>query len=312
MNDMTHINKERFIYKEPTKTAMERRLIPQGQGGFTIYLPKKWVEKKALKAGDTVNITETDTALIVGSPVKERKEITLIITSDNKKDLRHLLTHIYRRGFDVINVKNLTPQLLKDVRKEVRDVLLGFEVTEKNDEYVKIENISEPTEQKYDILIRRIFLIIKETQQQTNFKEIDELRNNIDKYILFCRRLLTKEKYERNIALEWEMLTFLMHFQHGYYYLHKYAKENKVKFNKDINDLLKELEKYFDHYYNAYFKKDIKHIHKLWSHQPQYAACYKALEKSKGKQTIILSHIREIFRLIQIGASPILSSLIQS
>jgi hypothetical protein len=44
----------------------------------------------------------------------------------------------------------------------------------------------------------------------------------------------------------------------------------------------------------------------------QFGECIKYLESSSGKNTVIYSYIREIFRMIQIGASPILSELIES
>ncbi|MFH1500763.1 MAG: hypothetical protein ABIE22_02350 [archaeon] len=299
----------------------ERKLIRQGGGGFTIYLPKKWVNKKNLKEGDVVKVTETDTALIIGAEVKEKQEITLTLNDENRQDIYPLLTHVYRKGFNRIKIQGISASDLKKVKQIVNDLLLGFEITEIKKDYCKIENISEPSEGKYETILRKVFLLITETQDaiQEEFskskydpKEIQELRNHSDKFILFCRRLLVKEKHEANITLEWELLTFLMHIQHAYYYLYKYAADNKIKIDKKTISYLDELKNYFEFYSDAYFNKNIKAIHKInnLKEKYQFGSCLASIEKSKGKNSVVYSYIRELFRLMQIGASPILSSII--
>nr|MCK4929756.1 hypothetical protein [Nanoarchaeota archaeon] len=304
---------------------MKRKLIKQGGGGFTVYLPKKWADKKGLKPGDQIDIKETGTALTIDTAVKEKKETTIEITEENKKDLKILLTHLYRRGFDTITIRNIDESLLNIVKEVTTKILLGFEITEKDENKCKIENISEPTEEKYDVMVRRIFLIIKETQRIVNtdfknnkfnsIKEIQEFRDQQDKYVLFCRRILTKERFKiENPSLDWELLTFIMHIEHAYYYLYLYASKSSLRQNKKIIELLERLEEYFQLYYNAYYKKDIKSIHKInqLRQEYQFGKCYQYLEQAKLKDTVILSHIRELFRLIQIGTSPILSEYFEA
>ena len=319
---MTHIIIERFIYKQDILFAMERKLIVQGKGGYTIYLPKKWVDKKKLKAGDTINIVEKDTSLIVGSAVKGKKQAVVELTNENKRDIGPILTHLYRRGFDSITVKGIDAKSLKEV-KETTSNLLGFELTEKDDSYCTLENISEPTEAKYDAMLRRVFLIIKETQnimlndfENGLFKsmaEINDFRKQQDKFILFCRRILVKEKYEKDPMLEWELLTFLMHIEHAYYYLYKYCFEKKPEKDKNINEILRSLGSYLEMFYNSYFKKELKSVHKINNLKKdfQFGRCIALLEKSKGKNSVVMSYIRELFRLIQVGTSPVLSGLFE-
>ena len=303
---------------------MKRKVIKQGGGGFTVYLPKKWADKKGLKPGDQIDIKETGTALTLDTEVKERKQTSIEITEENRADIKNILTHLYRRGFDIIIITNTDKELQDEIKAITNNILLGFEITEKQEKSCKIENISEPTEEKYDVLLRRVFLIIKETQRIVNndfennkfrsMKEIEEFRDQQDRYILFCRRILTRERFEiENPSLEWELLTFLMHIEHAYYYLYQYASKNQLKKNKNILELLEHLEEYFQLYYNAYYKKDIRSIHKInqLRNKYQFGKCYQYLEQSKSNDTIALSYIRELFRLIQIGTSPILSEYLE-
>jgi phosphate uptake regulator len=302
---------------------MERKLIKQGGGGYTIYLPKQWVEKKKLKQGDTINVDESEHSLIIGSEVKERKEITLEMSDKNEKDIQNILTHLYRKGFNKIIVKTSKKDLIKEIKKITNKLLLGFEVTDIKENGCIIENISEPEGGKYEVILKKVFLIISETQTTatedfskgkfSNFNELEEMKNNCDKFILFCRRLLIKEKYQKSINFEWELLTFLMHIEHTYYYMYKYAFENKLKPEKE-HILLKNLEDYFALMENAYYKKDIDSIHKINSLKNEFpfGKCLKQIETSKGKNAVVYSFIRELFRLIQTGTSPILGEIFEN
>jgi|FLOH01.1.fsa_nt_gi phosphate uptake regulator len=300
---------------------MERKLIKQGGGGFTIYLPKKWIDKKGLKEGQNITILERDTNLIIGSSVKEKKTIHIDMNKQNRDNIRTMLTHIYRKGFDTITIRNIDDELVQKIQLIARERLLGFELIERDEKNCILENISEPTEEKYGALLRRCFLIIKETfnliekDLETNefkrLKEIEDFMKQQEKYILFCRRITMKEKYEQDPIINWELLTFIMHIEHTLYYLYKYASTAKIVKEKDTIEIFKSLKQYFELYYEAFFKKDINYVHQIHALKDEYqfGKCFELIKNSKNP--VINSFIREIFRLIQIGTSPILSGLFE-
>lgn len=303
---------------------MERKLIKQGLGGYTVYLPKKWIDKKGLKAGDLISISETDTGLSIGSHKKEKREICITLDEETRKNLSTIVTHIYRRGYDIISFRDVDADAFPSIKKLANDLLLGFEVTQRDATSCRIENLSEPTEEKFDVMLRRIFLIIKETHALVvsdlkrgtyeSAKDIDELRRQQDKFILFCRRVLSKERYDKNPMIAWELLTFLMHIEHAYHYLHKYCQASMTKADEDMLDLLESAGDYFGYYYDAYFKRDLTCIHKInnLKSRYQFGICVSLMSEKQGTATGALSYIRDIFRLIQIGASPILSGLFEN
>jgi phosphate uptake regulator len=303
---------------------MERKLIQQGGGGYTIYLPKHWVEKKGLERGAKVQIAETETSLVISSSVAQKQAITIKVTPENKRDLRNILTHLYRRGFDSITFTGADEQLAGEIERVTADLLLGFEVTEREGGKCRLENLSEPSEDKYELLLKRLFLIIKEVQRllsedvtkggYSHLQEVERLRLQHDKYLLFCRRSLIKERGERSISTQWELLTFLMHICHACYYAYRYAAERKVKPTARIDDLLNEAQQYFDLYYDAFYKRDIAAVHRINVRRDDLllGKCYDYLRESRGNETIVLSHLRELLRLIQIGMSPILSELLEA
>ena len=289
-----------------------------------ISLPSKWIKANKLGKGDEIDLIEDNGKLVVGAEIKEgKKEIEIELNEENKQDIGNLLTHIYRRGFDRVVLKGQHKGILRELREVVESLLLGFEITSVGKDKLVIENISEPTEQKYDIMFKKTFQIIKETQEMIkedyeknkfqNFQDITDLRKQQDRFILFCRRLLSKRNTGKNQALHWELLIFLMHIQHRYWYLYQYLSKNKIEKSKQVKELLDVLIHYFNLYENAYFEKKISSIHKINKMKKEYymGKCLKALEKSRGKESVILAYIREIFRIMQIGTSPILSEILE-
>lgn len=298
---------------------MQRKLIKQGIGGLTLYVPKKWADKKGLKEGDLVEITEADQALIISSADYEKKEAVVDLQKINPS-LRVTLTHLYRRGYDRMVFTHIDKNQIKEVKQITNKLLLGFEVTEFSEEACVVDGVSEPTEQKYDMLLRRIFLLIKQTQQLVhsdiktgayeNESEIDEFVTQQEKYILFCRRILNKELYEKNPVLEWELLTFLLHIEHAYKYAYIQAKKRNIKNSTAIEKILGELELMFLKYYEAFYKKDESIFHEITKKKEEYfSQCYTVMEKG-GDVAVLASHFRELFRLMQIGGSPIVSIIV--
>lgn len=302
---------------------MKRKLIKQGLGGYTIYLPKKWVDRKGLKEGQEVNVIETDSGLVVGSDARGKKKITLRLNSEEKENLRPLLTHLYRKGFDTIVLGDIDEKLLDKIKKLVKNLLLGFEIVEKTETSVTIKNISEPEAEKYDMMLRRIFLIIQETIEiliksfeDNEFKrkrEVEELRDSLDSYVLFCRRVIIQEKFERDSLLDWELLTFLMHIEHAMHYLYDYVQQNRIKKDEKLIHFVRSLKDYFGLYYDAFYKEDMKYIHRIISQKTKFhfGEIINLLEKSAKSNAVVLSYLKEIYRLIQIGSSPVLSRLIE-
>lgn len=321
--NINNINHRNAYISRKSGYFMKRKLIRQGLGGYTIYLPKKWIDRKGLKEGEEVNIVETESGLVVGSDARGKKKITLNLDSDEKENIKPILTHLYRKGFDTIILSDIDDKLLTRIKKIVKDLLLGFEITEKTEDSVTIKNISEPEAEKYDMMLRRIFLIIQENidiltkdfdeNKFRRWKEIEELRDSLDSYVLFCRRVIIQEKFERDSLLEWELLTFLTHIEHTIYYLYDYAHSNKIKKDEKLNQFVRDLKDYFNLYYDSFYKEDIKSIHKIISSRTKFHSgdIISLLEKSSKSNSVILSYLREIYRLIQIGTSPILSKLVE-
>ena len=299
---------------------MRRKIVKQGAATLMISLPSKWAQKNKLKKGDEVEVEEKQDELVINAKnsTSEKKHIIIRINDENRVDIKNILTHAYRRGFDKIIIEGTDKELLKEIRKIVNNLLLGFELIEKEPNKCAIENISEPIEQKYEVMLKKVFMNIKETQDETinaikegkfNLDEAKETKDLHDKFILFCRRLLSKQNGNN---LEWELLTFLMHIQHVYYYLYEYAAHNKIKGTKNMIEMLEKTKDYFLLFEDAYYNQNIESVHKINQLKKAYhfGKCIELIEKAKGKEAVVYCYIKESFRLIQIGMSPVLSKIL--
>jgi len=288
-----------------------------------ISLPSKWIKANKLDKGSEISLEEQNGKLVIGAEIREKKEISIKLDGDKKKELRNILTHAYRKGFDKITILGNANDCLKQIKSVINDMLLGFEITDISKDKVIIENISEPSSQKYDVMLKKCFQVIEETQDLviadfeankfSNLEDIADLRKQHDRFGLFCRRLLVRGETSRNPITQWELHTFLTHIEHRYQYLYEYAAKNKIEKNKEILSLLRDSKEYFKLFKEASDNLDISIVNKINLLRSEYyfGRCLKALEKAKGRDCVLLSYIREIFRIMQIATSPILAELLE-
>jgi hypothetical protein len=301
---------------------MQRKLIPQGKGGLTIYLPRAWLAERRLGAGDEVMITESAGALSIHSEKEGSRAIEIDITAENRHDLRPLLTHLYRTGFDRITVRYTKADVLAEARDLTNRLLLGFEVTAKDDGRLVLENISEPASAQYEVLERRIFLLIKELHKTAHdglasghyapTAEVRDMLDQGDRCTLFCRRLLAKGKYLSTVELEWELLTLWSMLAHTLGYLFDYASKRQLQANEQILDYVRVLGAQLDLLSNAYFKEDLRSLHAINAQKRKYqfGSILESIEHSEGGESVLLAYVRELFRLLQFATSPVLSQIV--
>ena len=303
---------------------MKRKVVRLGPSTLVLSLPSQWVQQHSIAQGDELEVEESAEGLRIwaGHQRPQKKSVTLSLSNYTKDDVQAVLTHLYRMGTPSIRLEDIPPSLISYISSIVHDLLLGFEITESHDNVCVLDSVSEPSDEKFESLLRRVFLIIKETHTtlqkscETNtfdkFADIAELRKQHDRFVMFCKRVIVRSG--KNQILHWELLTFLMHIEHSYYYLYEYLSEHKLRKNLASLELLSKLADYYDLLYEAYFKKDIKLLNKINSMKKAYhmETLLNGLEKSRSAETVVLSFIRELFRLVQICTSPILAMALLS
>ncbi len=247
---------------------MKRKLIKQGGSGLTLYIPKNWLDERGLKPGDEVNVDESGDYLLVSAEVKKENTIVLNLDGHELESDVYIpaLTHVYRLGYDKIEVNSNNSKIIHAIEENVIPLLIGFEIVTKDKNLIVLENISEPSDDKFLTMLRRIFLIIDEMGEQVvckienpRFKSrMPELKKQIHKLCIFCKRNLTKKIHTtHNPLVYWEMITYLLAIGHAYHYLYEYLRKNqkKMKIGGGIKDYLTATNEYFDMLYDAHYEK---------------------------------------------------------
>ena len=70
----------------------------------------------------------------------QKKIADITITDKNKNDIKIILTHLYRKGVDKIQLKNVDENIIREIKDDTTKLLLGFEMTEQSEKSCTIEN----------------------------------------------------------------------------------------------------------------------------------------------------------------------------
>jgi phosphate uptake regulator len=301
---------------------MKRKIIKLGTSTLVVSLPSKWARKFNITTGNEIDMEENNIGELIlqaKSTIKKKKEIEISFEKEDEKDIYILLISLYRRGYEKITITNITKKKIEEITKITYSMLLGFEIIDKSESSCVLDNIAEPSQQKYSLLVRRIFLTIKETinkiymdfdKKKYDLTALHELKDQNDKFINFCKRTILYGNKENSIS-EWELLSFLLQIEHALFYFYKYMSENKIVPQLDMIKSIEDYSNYFNLLYEGYFTYDLRKLQKITSlrNKYHYGDIIKKIEKKSGKEAVAYSFLKELFRITQISISPIISMI---
>ncbi len=241
---------------------MQRKVIQQGSGGFTIYLPKKWIDNNKIIRGDLVSIREDNNTLTVSLNQKEKtkKQCSLPILNKDKSRLRTIISSAYRRGFDKVILESEENFSFVQINKIINS-LQGYVVTEESKNKVIIENIMNEKFENVDKIIHRFLMTInyfinEVLEKKITSSELEELHLSILKSRDYCQRMIQVNNYEGDKSYEYHNIIMILEkFSSGFYELMKYDIKPSLEI-KEMCTIFKELT-------NTLTKKEIKEAQKL-------------------------------------------------
>ncbi len=185
---------------------MKRKVIQLAGKTSVVSLPQMWVKKFGIKKGDEIELIEKANEIVIkiagDSSVKKAK---INLEGVSRRVSRLILSSLHRRGFDEIEVIGGTKEQIEEINNLVKDVMLGFIVSEQTSKKVLYKNMYQDHETDFENILRRAFLITIKISEETtkkikegNFKDIKgildiEMENN--KLTNFCERILCKSLY---------------------------------------------------------------------------------------------------------------------
>jgi hypothetical protein len=299
---------------------MKRKLVKQGAATLMISLPSKWLKSNHLDKGADVDLEEIDENLVISATkVGIKKEAEIKLSDLTESSIRTLITNTYRKGYDKITVFFDNEKQFQILDNVIRTVLLGFDIVKKEKNKCFVENITEPSSDQFENILNKVFLNISTLFEITNNRfnkgkpeeNFEDVEQRIMQYDNFCRRVISKgllvhEKKE----FFWAFLHLVDHGQREIYHLNKVL--GGFAISEKSKELLKGSEKMFELIKKAYLEKNLQVLSEVHSLEKEliYKKGYALLEKSKGKENIIIYHLIASIRKFFQTNSPLTALII--
>jgi len=297
---------------------MKRKVVRQGAATMMVSLPSKWVKKVHLKKGDEIDIEESNGALTISrEAVAVKKHATVNISSYTESAVRIAIWNAYRTGYDSVLVRFKDEKQYKIIKDVIKNYIVGFDIVKREKDNCMLENISEPSEEQFDVIFRKILynisLLLEITEDRLRNKPVvddyKEVVMKIHQYDNFCRRVITK-RHLPYANLLWTFLVLITHGQREIYYLNKFLDTSSVHFRNF--EFFEKLKRMFDFVQDGYAKKDIVSIEKMHDLQKGNYEYFCKLIQKNGRENVVLYHISAAMRNFYFTGSPLLSLLLES
>lgn len=253
---------------------MKRKVIQLAGKTHVVSLPSKWVQEHHIKKGDDIEVMEEGSKLIIAT----RKGATGGFAKISVGGLGSLTTRVvgalYKAGYDEVEVLFDSIEELKKIQDVVREGFVGFEVIEQGRHFLRCKRISQLEESEFEILIRRLFLIIlsmaRDSLDALQKKDREWLQviitqdKDVNKIADFCRRVLNMKFGFESTGPDYFITEQLENIGDFYKNICKHSLTlSSLSADPELVKIYKEINNYFDSFYKVYFKFDLKELAKL-------------------------------------------------
>jgi len=290
---------------------MKRTVSKMGNSSLVISLPHHWVKEQNIQKGDELNVEPIEKGLIVSLTQLRQKEkvLNIDVSSYSQRTTLNLLNYAYRNGYLRMNIKFKDEKQLQYITKTVRNKLLGFEVVEEKKNSCLVQNIAEPSHKQLPIIIRKIFLIIKQVGEQilediqqnstTNYQRIIQSKTTVDNFTNFVRRTIISTTYggrEQSYFL-WTFICKLSLVHHAYFYFYQEYSKNK-RGNPQLIPIIDKVNCLFNDVYHSFYKKSYDNLDLIDKEKHNIYTTIFSLKKDDS-----LYYLFELTRNIQMASS---------
>jgi len=265
-----------------------------------------------LEGTQDIEITQTDDGLLIaGKPSQKHEVVAIDVSNYSIRSIENVLYQAYRKGYNKIVLKNIGKNESK-IARIAKEALFGFDITATGGKTITLENITEPSPQKFEIIFRKVFQLIK-TESLEIFKELTEgkyivesrfeARRTTDNYTNFCRRIILNDRIGgiKDSYLLYTFVSNLSLIAHSYYYLHNAASSHRITAGKKTIRLVNEINGLFMMLYDAFYKKDPAICDKIEQEYEMLIVRCDDIISSTPKDSLLSSKCAELVRLIHIN-----------
>ncbi len=291
---------------------MKRKVIQLAHKTFVVSLPSKWVKKLGIKKGDELEVDDSGKSLSIATQSKSKSTVSIHLNGPEEL-MRRRINTAYKRGFDELELTYDDPKAIKAIQKEL-DLLLGYEIVKHGEKHCIIKCIANTLEEEYDVILRRIFLMLLEMGEESlkaiknkefdRLNEIALLEHTNDKLTNFCKRVLNKN-CSQNSIMQYCIVRELERIADSYAKICTNMQESKLKasretilFYEKTNNLVRE---FYDLFYD--FKEDRAEI--FSRHREEIKKQGSILTNAKPKEeALLIQTISGIASQVNAAAGP--------
>ena len=303
---------------------MIRRIIKQGNNSYTLTLPISWVRDNNIEGGSEVDIDTEDNDINI-SLLNKKPLITKInvdLKEYSKRSIKNIVFQLYRKGYDQIICTIKNEEQKEALKKVVNKNVLGFEIVSENNNTCIIENVAEPSKEKYNSLLNKLFFIIKtnldDIIKDLSDNNLDRLEHHIatkdmfDVYTNFLRRIVIKENVggSKDSYINFYFLSQLSYIQHSYYYTYQYFVKKNAKADKVIIDSLTSSKVMVELLHDSFIDIDLDKAHIIGNKFRQIKNdLLNHMDDPKVKTKSVIYNILEGIRFIHLASTVIFGFL---
>ena len=301
--------------------SMKRKVIQIANSTQLVSLPRKWAQKYGIKKGDEIEVEEQGNKIVVSTEKGVGlDEIEFDITGLDRSSILHTIRAAYRKGYDEIALKfddpltthfrlNKEIKVISIIHKEVNG-LVGFEIIQQKESFCLIKDISQPSTKEFDTALRRIFLLLNDTNKDlingaksNNFvliETIEEKHDTISKFVSYCLRLLSKYGYEdhKKITSLYHIIANIDKIADLLKYTARDILVSKPTFAKDSKIILTSIMNSISDYSDLFFKFETTKIVNFMKNRDKATKMIKNSKNISLNEMRLLNNMENILELL--------------
>ena len=284
---------------------MKRKVIFLAGKTGVISLPTKWLKDYSVNKGDELELTEILDGLLISKPEAHPEKVTEInIDNINSRLLFRYLNSLYKQGHTEIKVI-YEEDRLNDIQK-VCDYLIGMEIIKSGEKHCIIKEISSVKEGEFEVLLRRIFLMLLSTSKDLltyiENKETNSINNiyeyidpNINKLFKLCQRIIATERKYWDKLVNNALLTEKLERIGDLYSEIARGLIKEININQDTLIYFQDTNKILEEFYEIFYKYDKVKLNQLHLKAKEIKKQINASLEDKNYQEItVLTILKEI------------------
>ncbi len=289
---------------------MKRKVILMGGKTYVLSLPSTWIKKYSINKSEELDVEERDNKVVISTGKGKALEKVKIDVSDTSYSFTWWsVSSAYIKGADEIEILFST-KTEKDLVNEVARSLIGFAIIKESSNSYLLKDVS-GNFTDFEPIFRRVFLMLKSFGEEgldyireNNFDKLVDFRlkdHEINYSVNYCLRYLNKMGYSNydETSFIYSTLRELESLGDEFADLFRFIAENKVKMKKEYIQIIDEVNKLFDLYYQLFYKYEKgKVLDIIKFKRSMFKERNNLFEKASKNEAVVISHLRSITTLI--------------